>query len=258
MFTDYQKKRLCALKSYTQLHPSVRPFVKLILLAGMEPLKAAAMLDLPNPTRTLESAKIQAVLADYRRDELDTVDDWISRLGAIEGIPAPSSEGQPLGSNPTTESQKPPQSNQQLTDGPKQPVSGQTCEDCGKPAGSTCDGRLLCPPCFSRALGFKPKFDEPPVPDDDRWSADFTALPEWPTDSNPEGRCPACSLVLCSCARPAVPAVPAPAATDVPVDRIFEGVTGESLAFWRHLEHQEADERSRLTALLASREEPRF
>ncbi len=59
------EKRLSALTSYQQLPPRLQSMLKLALLHRIPGPKAAALLNLPNPSRTWESGRVQRVLAEY-------------------------------------------------------------------------------------------------------------------------------------------------------------------------------------------------
>src|SRR6266496_4799237 len=211
MFTENQKKRLCALSSYQQLPEGWRPLVKMILLAGMQPEEAAALLELPNPRRTLESAKVQRVLTDYRADPASN-EDWVSRLESVKsetpGQPENAPPQKPGTSAPSTDQPKPitqPSARSDFSTVQTKDLNidevvntfGQTiaatpeyvgiaattaqntnvCEICGRPAISDINGHKFCPECSRVGLRL--------------------AAPAAPGET----RCPKCGCVLCACHR---------------------------------------------------------
>jgi hypothetical protein len=82
------ESRLTALPSYRALTGSQQSLVRLVLIDGLKPLRACAVLGLANPTRTWNTAKVQAVVTAYGNPELET--DWERRLAAIREDDTPN------------------------------------------------------------------------------------------------------------------------------------------------------------------------
>ncbi len=94
--------RLVHLASYRQLPPKLQSVVKLALLHGIAGSKAVALLNLPNPRRTWESERVQAVVAAYGNP--DTVEDWVARLEAVKGTDE-DSQPKPLPFSPVCDTE---------------------------------------------------------------------------------------------------------------------------------------------------------
>jgi hypothetical protein len=74
--------RLTALPAYRALSGHHQSFARLVLIDGLSPNRACAVLGLTNPTRLWNSVKVQALRAAY--GDPDTAQDWIERLKAAQ------------------------------------------------------------------------------------------------------------------------------------------------------------------------------
>jgi hypothetical protein len=97
--------RLVHLASYLQLPPKLQSVVKLALLHGIPGPKAVALLNLPNPTRTWESERVQAVVAAYGNPDLEA--DWVRRLESVQ-IPQSPPALEPVASIPKKQTETAP------------------------------------------------------------------------------------------------------------------------------------------------------
>jgi hypothetical protein len=200
--TDEKTRKLVALSSYQQLPPELRAVVKLALLYGIHGPEAVSLMDLPNPTRTWESDRVQRVVTAY--GTADIVDDYVARLEAAREVrPQTDENTTPLKCHTvdTFEKAESPQSfigGRTAEDGAgipgnrPEPKSAAVCE-CGAPAGSSYGDRRLCPVCMVRALGLRPLHPNPPAP----VAPAVPAQSAGPADT----RCPNCALILCGCHR---------------------------------------------------------